>query len=112
MPSESAPVDVTPVPRRDNHDEEFVIVDLVDDSPVSRLNSPGIAAGELFRRRQPGLVSQHGEYGDNSLLTITRELTDLTPRGLGDVNRIGHKPSSRRSSSSVTLVPPSAFTAS
>lgn len=111
-PSVSAPVDVAPAPCRDDHDEEFVIMDLVDDSPVPRPNAPSVATGEFLRRWRPRLVSQQEEHGGDSRLTITRELADLTPRGGRDSNRMGHRPSSRRSSSSVTLSPPSAFAAS
>lgn len=108
----SAPVDITPVPRRDDHDEEFAIVDLVDDSPVPRVDAPGVTTGELLRRWRPRLVCQQDKYGTDSLLTVTRELADLTTGGGRDSNRIGHRPSSRRSSSSVTLSPPSVFAAS
>lgn len=64
---------------------------------------PALVAAAVYTR-EPEKV--------DALLTITRELTDLTTRGRRDSNRIGHRPSSRRSSSSVTLSPPSAFAAS
>ena len=87
-------------------------MDLVDDSPVSRANSPGITAGELLRRRRTRLVSQQNEHGSDSLLAVTRESTNLTMRSRRDSNRVAHRPSSRRSSSSETLSPLSAFAAS
>jgi len=108
----SAFVDVAPVPCCHDHDDEFVIVDLVDDAPVPCANPPSVTAGELLRCWRSRLLCEQDENGRDSLLGITRKLTNLTTCRRRDSNRIGHKPSSRRSSSSVTLSPPSAFAAS
>lgn len=86
-PSVSALVDVTPVHCRDIHDEEFAIVDLVDNSPVPCANPPGAPSNELSRRWRPRLVGQQDEYGGDSLLAFARELADLTTSGSRDSNR-------------------------